>query len=93
MKLFAAELLYASQLSHDTKTWGINAKWFDTNKLDLSYIEVIDSNAPASGITEKPTSRMNEIIKTAGCLLIMAIIALFVLAGAGTIIRKLFEWF
>ena len=93
LKLFAAELLYASQINTGTNTWGINAKWFDANQLDLSYINVIDAKPFEQGTDKKPASKFNEIIKTTGCLFIMALLALFVLVGAGTIFRKIFEWF
>jgi len=91
LRLFSAELLYASVNDNESKIWGINNEWFDSSALEINYIELIDTERNnISG--DLPDSKGLQIFQKIGCSIVGILMAIFIIVGAIMTVKTIVNW-
>ena len=91
LRLFSAEVLYASINDHESKVWGINNEWYDGSALEIKHIQLIDSER--SNISSNPAKpKWLQILEKLGCGAAGIILAIFIVVGAIMTIKAILSW-
>jgi hypothetical protein len=90
LRLFAAELLYASINDNESKVWGINNEWYDSSALEIDHIQLIDAER-ISIESNQVKSKGVHILEITGCA-VGIILAIFIVVGAIATFKAIIDW-
>ena len=92
LRLYSAEMLYASITDNESKTWGISNEWYDSSSLEINHIELIDEER--NRITKiSSRSKGLQYFEKLGCGVAVIVLAIFFVVGAIMTIKAIIKWF